>query len=331
MKFIMTVGGIILMLSTLTVYSQGKRSVARETVLFEIGTGVGCANCTSVTEAMDSLVLNGKDVSVIKYHWADKFESEDGFNRKEFYEITANPTTVIDGKERVLGGGYQMNLYPDYLEYYEKYIDEAATMDIQMEVVQVSGRNYKLTIDVVELESIYDTKLNLRIALIESHIPHDWFYLNEVNFVCRDMIKNDLGFRLDFSKDSINTFDLNYEVDTAFNIANCEIVAFVQHDGNLEIMQAVKAELPYQEVSVIEGLALNNIEVYPNPVTDKLFIKGIKEADRIEIRNILGQLIYERTNIFDLKYGIHTSSLIKGTYAVIIYKDKQSRALKFFK
>lgn len=321
-----------LSISSLGLYAQntGKTSIARKTVLFEMGTSIGCGNCTSVAQAMDSLVVNGKNASVIKYQMNDLFENTDSDDRIAYYGITANPTLYIDGKERIVTGGYQVNLYPEFLEKYETYIQQESYMDMSMEITHQTDRDFHIIVAVKQLEQIFDTKLNLRLAMIESHIEHEWFYLDEVNFVCREMIPSAKGYELDFTKDSTLYFDIDFTMDTAYNINNSSIVGFVQHDGSQEILQAVKASFP--EITAINEFSEDmGIQLYPNPVSDELKITSEKKITGVKIINSLGaSVMHLKTNNVTAT-NLWIGNLPKGVYYVMVIVQQKKTVLKFIK
>ena len=64
-------------------------------------------------------------------------------------------------------------------------------------------------------------------------------------------------------------------------------------------------------------LAINKVQVYPNPVADRFFIKGVETAN-IEIYNTLGSLV--KTTQFNGD-AISVEGLAKGVYFVVISND----------
>lgn len=64
-------------------------------------------------------------------------------------------------------------------------------------------------------------------------------------------------------------------------------------------------------------LAINKVQVYPNPVADRFFIKGVETAN-IEIYNTLGSLV--KTTQFNGD-AISVEGLTKGVYFVVISND----------
>jgi len=73
----------------------------------------------------------------------------------------------------------------------------------------------------------------------------------------------------------------------------------------------------------------NNISLYPNPVKNTLYLKGVTAADKIEIRSITGKLIYSGTDVSIFKTGFNTANLKQGVYTVIIYNKNNANVLRF--
>jgi hypothetical protein len=94
---------------------------------------------------------------------------------------------------------------------------------------------------------------------------------------------------------------------------------------------------PADTVSVtIEGTSVtfeksDNILLYPNPVKNTFYLKGVTSADRIEIRNITGKLIYSGNDISIFRNGYNTTNLTSGVYTVIIYNKNNTKLLRFVK
>ena len=79
-----------------------------------------------------------------------------------------------------------------------------------------------------------------------------------------------------------------------------------------------------------EDLRLNGLKVYPNPVSDKLYVTGVTEMSSITIYNPLGQKIKE-FNVDVANYPIDFYSFSKGVYLLKIataYGIKEIRIIK---
>lgn len=80
---------------------------------------------------------------------------------------------------------------------------------------------------------------------------------------------------------------------------------------------------------------LENVTLYPNPVTDRLFIEhteGFTVADSIEVYNVLGECIMQKNNIADNQIiSFDTSSWGSGYYLVKVKSDNKIGTYKVVK
>jgi len=71
--------------------------------------------------------------------------------------------------------------------------------------------------------------------------------------------------------------------------------------------------------------------IYPNPVTDKLFIGNMKDVTKVEIYNVTGQLVKSINYNAVEQAQIHTSDLRSGMYILTIYSGSSSSSTKLMK
>jgi hypothetical protein len=76
-----------------------------------------------------------------------------------------------------------------------------------------------------------------------------------------------------------------------------------------------------------ESVELNNISVYPNPASDKIFISNL-ESNNVQIRifNVLGKIVHQQKN--NLENGISLSRFPKGIYMLQIVSDEKKVSKK---
>ena len=82
----------------------------------------------------------------------------------------------------------------------------------------------------------------------------------------------------------------------------------------------------YAETLSTNDKQLDDFVIFPNPVSDKLFVKGKNNFDFI-ISNGVGQILKEVNN----KNSADVSSLSKGIYFVKIIDGKNATIKKFIK
>jgi len=71
--------------------------------------------------------------------------------------------------------------------------------------------------------------------------------------------------------------------------------------------------------------------IYPNPVTDKLFIGNMKDVTKVEIYNVTGQLVKSINYNAVEQAQINTSDLRSGMYILTIYSGSSSSSTKLMK
>ena len=110
---------------------------------------------------------------------------------------------------------------------------------------------------------------------------------------------------------------INNEENVALNGVAGDVVYFDQ-------MTAVIEDAPTAGVS---SQQLENVNMYPNPVENKLFINSKETLNKVEIFNLLGKKVLSTTNT----KSIDVSSLSKSVYLVKISSDKGISTKKLVK
>jgi len=72
----------------------------------------------------------------------------------------------------------------------------------------------------------------------------------------------------------------------------------------------------------------DQVQIYPNPATDKLFVKNVSAKSTYSIFDATGRLVSEGS-IVDGE--INVSKLVKGTYVISFTNDGNSTKTKFIK
>lgn len=240
----------VLMFNNIKAQNTTRENVARECVLYEIFTGIGCPNCPAVALGVARMLEEGKDVAAIAYH-TNAFSSPDLYtaetnSRAGFYNVSSYPTVRTDGALCVSGGGpasYADPIYQSYLlPKYNQAIAKTSPYTIELYVDAQSG---EVTATVNKVGDVTANNLKFFMVLTESNIQRIWQGLNELNFVVRDMLPNQNGTTMTDEETQSFTETLDLE---GYDRNNCEIVAWVQNYSNKEVLQAVKFSLADIEV-----------------------------------------------------------------------------------
>lgn len=309
-----------------TVDAEVDGGVARTNVLYEIATGTWCFYCPGSAMGADELVENGQDVSIIEYHIGDDYENDFSVDRDAYYNVAGYPTTVIDGANEIVGGSNTESLYNSYLTVYESRIDIPSIFKLEVFVFHGANEStFDVNIRAEQLWSYTSNDLRLHVLLTESHIPENWFQLDEVNFVCQQMYPNSLGSEL--TLENIGDIeDFNFEIEVPENnmIENFNLVVFIQNNLTKEIMNNSTLNLAYVGVAEFGKLYTR---VYPNPATDKVSIESESTLKNISIFSLNGQKVYEMAldqNNVDLNVG----QLESGMYMIRLETENGTKVEK---
>ena len=237
----------------------------------------------------DDMVEAELDVAVIEYHNGDAFTTAQSDARNNYYAVTGFPTSTFDGIDGYAGGSNTVSQYTTYLNYYNPRIQVASIFDLQMDVQQDGSTNsFQVSISTEQLWDYSSSDLRLQVVLTESHIPVNWFSLNEVNFVCREMYPNENGTALTLENNG-DTEDLSFTVDVAdtYDVNNCRIVVFIQDNDTKEVMNSQTVDLA-QVVGIAE-MGSQYTRIFPNPANGNTTIESESALKRVSIYNVTGR------------------------------------------
>jgi thiol-disulfide isomerase/thioredoxin len=223
--------------------------VPRDFVVVEIRTGTWCQYCPGAALAVDEFVENGDRVAVIEYHTSDDYTTAETDARLAVYSETGAPTAWFDGIISYGGGNATTSIYSVYQPLYETRINVPSLFELESYYYNTDGDNYILDIS-IEMISNYSNMNNLKVfaALTESHIEESWMGgLEELNFVCRDLIPDANGTATDFANDAVQSFKLEFPISADYDKDHIEVVVFLQDMSTKEVLQgtiALEGEAP---------------------------------------------------------------------------------------
>ena len=106
-----------------------------------------------------------------------------------------------------------------------------------------------------------------------------------------------------------------------------------KHSGSLTFHMMVNAEERDMTIDLATGMVesvCNQIEIYPNPVTDKLKIRGLTDPVVARIFNIHGQLLFT-ANTEGHTREIDLSDLSAGYYIIMLETNKETVVKRFLR
>jgi PKD repeat protein len=215
------------------------QQVPRSMVALEIGTGTWCQFCPGAAMGADDLLENGKFVSVIENHNGDSYANTYSNARNTYYGITGYPTAVFDGVLKVVGGSNTNSMYGNYLPKYNTRINKLADLTLEMEVTNV-GLNYTAVITITKVAAITVTDLKLHFFVTQSHIQANWQGQTHLEHVNRLMVPDQNGTPISFASGDVQVVTLNWTMNAAWPIEDCEFIPIVQSQGSKEVFNSIK-------------------------------------------------------------------------------------------
>ena len=260
-KFLLTIVASVLMAGSIS--AQG---VARECVLIEAFTGIGCGFCPAAAQGIAMMLNEGLEIAPLAFHNSyyspPEYATAETNGRATYYSVQAFPTVMIDGMIRMEGGGTAgqgQSQYNKYKPHYDTRINVPSPYSIDLSFEYHSGTQCQVKAVVNKVDECDGNDVRLYIALTESHIQQQWGGLSELNAVVRDIITTSSG--VEIKSDS-------QEVTELFSIAgykkeNLQLVAWVQNfAGTKEVYQAVK--LSIADAAPQYDLGITKIEEVPS-------------------------------------------------------------------
>lgn len=217
-------------------------AVPRTLVVVEVGTGTWCGYCPGAAMGCHDLLTNGHPVAIIKNHNGDSYANTYSNARNSFYGITGYPTAYFDGLNASVGGSSSSSMYSNYLPKVNARMAVPARYTISA-VGNSNGGQYTAAVTVAKPEADTNTNVKLHAVLTQSHIPQVWFNQTTVENVNRLMIPDQNGTAITLDTGAQTTVNLNFTVNAAWNVADCEIIFFLQNMTSKEILQGVKYSL----------------------------------------------------------------------------------------
>jgi hypothetical protein len=217
-------------------------ALPRNLVVVEVGTGTWCGFCPGAAMGCHDLLNNGHAVAIVKNHNGDSYANTYSNARNSFYGISGYPTAFFDGLNPTVGGSSSSSMYSSYLPKVNARLAVPSHFSISA-VGNSTGNQYTVLVTVSKPEADTNTNVKLHAVLTETNIPQVWFNQTTVDNVNRLMVPDQNGTVINLGTGEQTTANLNFTVQPSWNLANCEMVFFLQNMTTKEILQGVKYSL----------------------------------------------------------------------------------------
>jgi hypothetical protein len=191
--------------------------------------------------------------------------------RLSYYGPAYVPYLFVDGS---IDAGYD---YPTWESHINSEMSVASPLDIQIDgEFEPMTRSGHVNLRIIATQTISYSSLKVRIALIESNITRTAPNGTQIhNQTFRDLTPNATGLNLTIQQGDTASFTQAFTCGTAWVLANCDIVVFVQSDSGHRILQGAKRNLmtmtyyldPFALISPTNGDSITTC--YPHCVWHK--------------------------------------------------------------
>lgn len=311
MKKFIVISICILLCSTLNLSAQ---MVDRQFVLVEKVTGLECTYCPGAANGLHDMIAEGLKVAPVNYHWAafDKVFNNDYATKRITYYFPKNPhemgapTAIFDGTTRnTAAGGAGISVYNKYIPDYETAINKKSPMYIDISCVETkANEEWEITVTVTKKELSFDLGyIMLHTVLTESNIPCRWLGMETVEHAERKMYPNATGIKVVFDSENKFVYKTTVKMDDDWKFYNCNIVAFVQDNGDKSVHQANQIKLSDKILA-----APKDVEVKTEPCTTSLDLAW-KDGE-YEHTTLIGYDIYNNMD------KVNTDVVTSNSYTV---------------
>jgi PKD repeat protein len=220
---------LLFLAATLTMVAQTGQ---RQMVLAEDFTSTLCTYCPGAALGMDDLLSHGKYVAVIAEHSNygnnDPYKNTYSLARNSMYAVSAYPSVTFDGVKMYCGGSHTSSLYSSYLPLYNYCLALPSPVTMSMSVTH-TGLDYTAVVTLVKTDVIPSTSNILYFFVTQSNVTYNWQGQNHLEHINRLMAPDQNGTAVDFSTGDIQIVTLNFTMDAAWPLEDCEFVATLQN------------------------------------------------------------------------------------------------------
>lgn len=257
------------------------------------------------------MIENNWPVAIVAYHRSDSYETGDGINRNDYYNISGYPTVMFDGLDGYIGGSGTQSMYND-VPFIQARMAIASDASVTIQDLGLADSTLTLNIVLTSASPINKGSLVLHTVVTETDIPEEWLNQEKVDFVQRYMFGGGNGTPVDLS-DKTETIPVTITLSKIWKQENLELVSYLQDTITKEILNGNKVSL--------KSLGINKpdvrMDIYPNPASEYFRITSEKQIENVEMFSSSGQLVVSKR--IDSQTGfVQVKALPSGLYIVRI-------------
>jgi hypothetical protein len=161
-------------------------------------------------------------------------------------------------------------------------------------------------------------------------IDSKWFVTACFNGDCKNDLLQSGTFLKDFGLNDTTCF-IAFHVETHEYAGTSKIIYRVFNKNNPLDSATLYFNISYSKPSGLNDLMENNLNIYPNPVTNKINIETMLDLQNVTLKivNSLGEIVMKKQLISDT--GFDVSNLKNGVYFLNIVSNNYTVFRKFIK
>lgn len=315
----------------------------------EMFSSSNCSNCKPFNDAVAAGIEELVDLgllNVVKYQvnapTVDPYSTPDGNNRMAYYGVTGAPTSIYGGVDDVIG---DWGPYPEF---------ENMLNNLRYKVYEESGELRKVNVNLVDFTiDTVDHYLNLEFnlgamenisLLVNAVVVEKNTYENvgangekEFHWITMAIPTNTgKGVVVDL-KEGKCTENFHYQVDLgkthAEEDSDLQVVFLLQRTSGTAIYQTFRFQPEFGDVefdpslSVVSPKETLEFELYPNPVSDQLYIHGVTSA-QVSVFDLSGRCVIP-SKILKEGSSLSVSGLASGVYVIRLVQDDKVGVRRF--
>jgi hypothetical protein len=140
--------------------------------------------------------------------------------------------------------------------------------------------------------------------------------------------KNNNLIRVEGDYSKYNSYSIE---QTIWDACNQEKRFIANRGTSLATLKLVQKSFYYKDClksGTIDQPILEGVSIFPNPTNNELFIDSEKELTKIEVRNIMGNIVFKSAQNLN---QIDLSHLSSGIYILTVYANQEYKAMRFVK
>ena len=299
------------------------KSIARTTMIEHFSSST-CQPCVEVDNTMTSLTESNKDkYTYVKYPWnypgvGDKYYIEDCSVRGAYYGVSGVPSIIFDGTTTTK-------------QPKQSYFDNSYSTPAYIKIIggyEIEGNNITVKATVTPYIDITDVKLFMTVNEKTTTGNVGTNGLEEFHHVLMCMLTGSEGIDTSFYAGQRQQYEFVYDMSTTNveEMEDLEVAVWIQSYVTKEVHNSATLTEGFKEdnedIDNITEEQISSVQIYPNPVNDRIFIEAETEIEEVVVYDIYGRHQVTETPSRQGNLSIDLSDLKSGIYFVKINTEK---------